>query len=100
MKTIDHYDAIAAASNRMLLAARAGDLDALAAAEDECAQRIATLELLQRANTIVATEQPRRIHALRQVLAHDAEMRDLASPWLGRLDRLLAGRPPQEPDSG
>ena len=100
MKTIDHYDAIAAASSRMLLAARAGDWDALAAAEGECARRIATLEVLQGVNAIASAEQPRRMRALRQVLAHDAEIRDLTTPWLDRLDRLLAGRPAQGPDSG
>ncbi len=97
MKTVDHYDAIAAASGRMLLAARAGDWDALAAAEGECAHRIATLEVLQRFNAIAAAEQPRRMRALRQVLAHDAEIRDLATPWLERLDRLLAARPAPGP---
>ena len=100
MKTIDHYDAIAAASSRMLLAARAGDWDALAAAEGDCAQRIATLEGLQREDAIAAAEQPRRMRALRQVLAHDAEIRDLTMPWLERLDRMLAGRPAPEPGAG
>ena len=100
MKTIDHYDAIAAASGRMLLAARAGDWDALATAEGECAHRIATLEVLQRFNAIASAEQPRRMRALRQMLAHDAEIRNLSTPWLERLDRLLATHPPPDPDAG
>ena len=90
---IQHYEAIAAASRRMLEAARAGDWDTVWHEEDHCRRLISTLK---RSHTEVpATGHARRerLALLRTMLADDAEIRDLSEPWLRRLEALLAGRP-------
>ena len=92
MKTIDLYLSIAAASERMLEAARANNWDDLAAAEQECARRVAVLKEHQ-IDTGAKVDEPdrrRRMHILGRILAHDAEIRNLATPWLGKLEQLLA----------
>lgn len=91
MKTIDYYHAIAQASSRMVSAARRGDWDALVIAEAECAQRVAHLQAHQQTNQAGNAEQKQRIHILGEILAHDAEVRALTTPWLQRLEQLLAG---------
>lgn len=93
MKTIDLYVAIAEASSRMVHAARASDWDALVAAEEECARRVATLRDHQERAGLLADshDQKKRINILGEILAHDAEIRELTSPWLARLEQLLAG---------
>lgn len=93
MKTIDLYLAVAEASNRMVDAARASNWDALVSAEEECARRIALLQEHQARAAPLApgAEQKTRVHILGEILAHDAEIRELTLPWLRQLDDLLAG---------
>jgi flagellar protein FliT len=93
MKTIDHYLSIAQASHDMVDAARLSNWDALVSAEEECARRIAALEDHQAKTraSIDAADQKKRIHILGKMLAHDAEIRELTTPWLLRLEELLAG---------
>jgi len=89
MDIIAHYAAIADASGRMLAAARAGDWDGLVNAEEECARRVAVLEALGDIQPKDANERQMRIVILRNILAHDAEIRELTAPWLTRLDTML-----------
>jgi flagellar protein FliT len=93
MKTIDLYVSIAEASNHMVNAARASNWDALVDAEQECARRVAALREHQATagNAADAGDEKRRINILGEILAHDAEIRELTSPWLKQLERFLAG---------
>jgi flagellar protein FliT len=89
--TIGHYEAIAACSRRMLDAARHDDWDAVAREEDRCR---ALISALKRAHAAGETPLGRRqqLALMRAMLADDAEIRDLAEPWLARLQILLGGR--------
>ena len=89
MDIIAHYAAIADASGRMLAAARSGDWDGLVAAEEECARRVATLEALGDVAPKDSHEKHMRIVILKDILAHDAEIRELTAPWLSQLDNML-----------
>ena len=89
MDIIAHYAAIADASGRMLAAARSGDWDGLVAAEKECARRVATLESLGDIAPRDAHERHMRIVILKDILAHDAEIRELTAPWLAQLETML-----------
>jgi len=93
MKTIDLYVSIAEASHHMVNAARASNWDELVSAEQECARRVAALRAHQESNgaTSDAAEEKRRINILGEILAHDAEIRELTSPWLRQLEQFLAG---------
>ena len=93
MTTIDLYVSIAEASHHMVNAARACDWDALVDAEKECARRVAALREHQASagNATDADDEKRRIDILGEILAHDAEIRELTSPWLKQLERFLAG---------
>lgn len=91
MKPIDYYQSVAEASSRMVSAARDGDWDALVSAEEECARRVADLQRHQQADGSECADPRQRIHILSEILAHDAEIRALTTPWLQRLEQLLAG---------
>jgi len=89
---IEHYEAIADASRRMLKAARAGQWDEVTLEEDNCRALIAALKRARAAgNTPARREQ--RLALLRSMLADDAEIRELSEPWLQQLETLLARRP-------
>ncbi len=84
-----YYESIAGQSQRMLSAARAGDWEDLCAAEEECARLIDHLKQLGDAPPLSADERERRMQILKQMLAEDAEIRDLTEPWLKQLEELL-----------
>lgn len=84
------YEAIACATRRMLDAARAGDLPALAAIEDECHGWMARIERLGDPDCVLdAHGRRRRVELLGRVLRDDAALRDVLEPWLGQVDRCL-----------
>lgn len=93
MKTIDLYVSIAESSQHMVQAARANNWDELVSAEKECARRVAELRAHQESAGAVADEadEKRRLDILGEILAHDAEIRELTFPWLKQLEQFLAG---------
>ena len=92
---LECYAAIAAATGRMLAAARAADWQALDAGERECNEWIARIERLGDPDLVLdATGRRARMDILRRVLRDDAAIRELLQPWLGQVDRCLAGAPP------
>ncbi len=91
-RVLRQYEDIAAASERMLEAARAADWDALSDARDDCVFLIEALRALGGAAELSAASRRLRLRSLGRVLAHDAEIRRLADPGVLRLEHLLAGR--------
>ncbi len=85
-----NYEALRNASSRMLSAARAEDLDELAAAESECVEIIACLRLLGDGAAMGAAAARRKTEILRQILADDAQIREITTPWLKTLGVLIS----------
>ena len=86
---LELYEAIAAASGRMMEAARDGDWDGLLAAETDCAKLVG-LARAQPANVPLAEPEQRRKHELiRGMLTDDAEIRSRLQTWMAQLDQLL-----------
>ena len=88
---IGHYEAIAASSRRMLDAARREDWDEVAREEDACRALILALKRAHAAGTTPIGRR-QKLALMRAMLADDAEVRELAEPWLARLQTLLGGR--------
>ncbi len=87
---LECYEAIAAATGRMLAAARAADWPALSESERECQDWIARIERLGDPEGVLDSHgRRRRFEILRGVLRDDAVIRDLLQPWLGQVDRCL-----------
>jgi flagellar protein FliT len=86
---IQCYEAIAATSRRMLIAAHADDWDEVVRLEGQCREQIAQLKRAARSRPLGAAEQRRRIELLRAILANDAQVRQRSEPWLRQLERLI-----------
>lgn len=84
------YESIAAASARMLDAARAEDWDALLEHETSCAKLIDTLRAAGAEYRLGPESLLRKNAIIRRLLVEDAEIRRLTQPWLGRLEELLS----------
>lgn len=86
---LSYYEALAAASGRMLRAAQASDWDALIEHEKECAGMIEALRAADAGSRLDAAGRLRKGSLIRQVLAEDAEIRRLTQPWLRALEDML-----------
>lgn len=90
-RLLDYYKAIETASRKMLDAAKAEDWDGVMEMESTCAVLIA--QLRNRARNAQLEPQDRKEKALimQRILRTDAEIRNLAEPWLADLSFITEG---------
>jgi len=89
---LNYYEAIEQASADMLCAARAGDWDQVVKLEGACAVLISQLKHAAAAHNLGTEESQLKSRIMQRILVNDAEIRQLAEPWLENLDSLLTGR--------
>jgi flagellar protein FliT len=90
---LNYYEAIEKASQDMLEAARTGNWDQVVKLEGACAVLIAQLKNTAAEKPLPADEAQLKSRIMQRILVNDAEIRQLAEPWLEDLDDILAGRP-------
>jgi flagellar protein FliT len=90
---LSYYEAIERASADMLAAARAGDWDRVVKLEGACAVLISQLKHAAAGERLGPEESQLKTRIMQRILVNDAEIRNLAEPWLEDLDRLMAGQP-------
>jgi len=90
---LNYYEAIEQASQDMLDAARRGDWDCVVKLESACALLIAQLKRNAADRPLESEEARLKSKIMQRILINDAEIRQLAEPWLEDLDNVLAGRP-------
>lgn len=90
---LNYYEAIEKASADMLNAARVGDWDAVVKLEGACALLISQLKHAATASALGTEEAQLKSRIMQRILINDAEIRQLAEPWLEDLDGILAARP-------
>ena len=99
---LTYYEAIEKASADMLAAARLGDWDQVVKLEGACVLLISRLKHAAQSEAepreadgadraaLEAAKAKSRI--MQRILVNDAEIRQLAEPWLATLDQALEGR--------
>ena len=90
---LSYYQAIEKASQDMLEAARQGNWDHVLKLEGACALLISQLKSSAAKQPLGEDEAQFKSRIMQRILINDAEIRQLAEPWLEDLDQLLAGRP-------
>jgi flagellar protein FliT len=86
-----HYEAIAAVSGQMLCAARDSHWNDLIGLQEEYRSLVDALKAADGGVRLSVAERARKFDLIRQILADDAAIRDLASPCMARLSALFAG---------
>ena len=89
---LHYYEAIEQASQDMLRAAREGNWDQVVKLEGACALLISQLRHAAAQRALRQDEAQLKSRIMQRILVNDAEIRQLAEPWLDDLDRLVAGR--------
>ena len=90
---LNYYEAIEKASSDMLEAARIGNWDHVVKLEGACALLISQLKHAAAKQALGAEEAQLKSRNMQRILINDAEIRQLAEPWLEELDNMMAGRP-------
>jgi flagellar protein FliT len=90
---LNYYEAIEKASQDMLEAARVGNWDHVVKLEGACALLISQLKHAATSQGLDSEEAQLKSRIMQRILVNDAEIRQLAEPWLEELDDILAGRP-------
>jgi flagellar protein FliT len=90
---LNYYEAIERASHDMLEAARSGNWDEVVKLEGACAVLISQLKHAAAQRPLEAEEAQLKTRIMQRILVNDAEIRNLAEPWLDDLDELLRGNP-------
>jgi flagellar protein FliT len=88
---LSYYQAIEDASHDMLAAARAGNWDEVVKLEGACAMLISQLKHAAVEKPLVSEEAQLKSRVMQRILVNDAEIRQLAEPWLDDLDDMLTG---------
>lgn len=86
---LDYYKAIENASQKMLEAAQTENWDQVVRLESTCAVLIAQLRGKARTLHLAPEERTEKVRIMQRILRTDAEIRNLAEPWLNDLALLM-----------
>lgn len=86
---LDYYLAIEQMSQRMLEAAEGADWDAVARHESACAILIEQLRDLGRSQELLPEQRKDKARIMQRILQNDAQIRNLAEPWLAHFDESI-----------
>lgn len=89
---LNFYEAIERASADMLDAARNGNWEHVIKLEGACVLLISQLKNAAREQVLSDDETQLKSRIMKRVLVNDAEVRQLAEPWLDDINDLLHGR--------
>lgn len=92
---LDYYKAIERTSSQMLEAAKTENWDQVVRLEGACAVLIAQLRYKSKTDELAPEERKEKTKIMQRILRTDAEIRNLAEPWLNDLAQLIDGNQPQ-----
>ena len=90
---IDCYKAIEDSSTKMLQAARDSDWDGVVRYEGACAVLIEQLRSKSREESLPPEHRREKARIMQRILSNDAMIRNLAEPWMAKLEHMLTGSP-------
>ncbi len=92
---LDYYKAIERTSSQMLEAAKEENWDQVVRLEGACAVLIAQLRYKAKTDELAPDERKEKTRIMQRILRTDAEIRNLAEPWLNDLSQLIDRNQPQ-----
>jgi flagellar protein FliT len=84
------YESVADLTGQMLDAAGNSDWDRLVALEQQCSTKVSTLRSSEAGQILTGPARKRKVELIKQVLADDRRIRDLTSPWMAQLSKLIS----------
>lgn len=88
-QTMRTYESLAQKSTAMLEAATRSEWDTVIEIERECQTLIAQLKVHGDVIPLDESSRRRKVQIIRDMLEQDAEIRELAHPWMAELSRVM-----------
>jgi flagellar protein FliT len=88
-QVISLYQTVSDLTGQMLQAAQSRDWEHLAALESDCASHVQTLKDGEPVAPLSGAIRERKVKIIREILAHDREIRNLVTPWMAELACLI-----------
>lgn len=88
-QVISLYETVSELTGKMLRAAEMRDWENLAELESHCASKIQILKDGEAVAPLSGPIRLRKVAIIRQILAHDRQIRDLTAPWMAELSALI-----------
>jgi len=86
---LDYYKAIERTSSQMLDAAKTENWDQVVRLEGACAVLIAQLRYKAKTDALAPEDRKEKTKIMQRILRTDAEIRNLAEPWLNDLAQMM-----------
>ena len=83
------YETVAVITDQMLTAAKRGDWDQVAVLESRCASHVAVLREGEPPARLTGEIRVRKVQIIKQILADDRQIRDIAEPWMAKLSQMI-----------
>lgn len=83
------YETVAGITEQMLVAARDGNWEQLAALESLCASHVATLKHEETPAPLPSGVREQKVRIIQKILADDREIRSITEPWMEHLAALI-----------
>lgn len=84
------YETIAEITDQMVMAARTGDWEQLAALESRCSSQVDIIRQNEEPpQTLSDLARERKVNIIKKILADDREIRSITEPWMERLATLI-----------
>ncbi len=88
-QVIENYEFLSSIVGQMRVAATQGEWDQLIALEQQCGQRVASMQTQDAATPIDEDTRLRKVALIKKILADDAEIRIHTEPWMAQLQRIM-----------
>jgi len=84
------YESVAELTGQMLAAAGSNDWDRLVQLEQQCSTQVSSLRMGEASQILTGPARQRKVQLIKQVLADDRRIRDLTTPWMAHLSKLIS----------
>jgi flagellar protein FliT len=88
-QVIDDYEALAAVTHEMRIAAERGEWDQVLLLEQQCKQLIDSLKSADEPSLLDEASQPHNIKLIKKILEDDTEIRQRTQAWMSQLQRIM-----------
>lgn len=88
-QVIANYESLFTMTAQMREAAVRGEWDRLIDLEQQCRQQVAAIKQVDASATLDEPSRQRKAQIIKNILAHDADIRSRTVVWMGQLQRIM-----------
>lgn len=88
-QVIANYESLSALTGLMSEAAKQGEWDRLIDLEQQCSRQVSAMKPMDAAVALDESARQQKIRLIKDILSHDADIRNRTQTWMVQLQRIL-----------